>query len=260
MEFHHGNTSPGLPRMLRGKYLLCMDGQPSFTGWTLQDTRGFMVEKASQVHDQRADVGQLSASFPSISLCPPSEIWPQRGHFPLCLMVDQIFPPTPAEWELALGHVCNNHLSLLCGCRWGMVEWILYLQAQTPHWNVTLANVLLYMLSVLTHHSEVHALSTPYLCQHASLKPGTEDELWCRRECHGGWWVNLTSDEWAFSTCPVSESMQSHGCLESEPELVWVSVRDRAFWRPWSVGTLEKAGPLESALLEFQSQAVLLNC
>ena len=25
-------------------------------------------------------------------------------------------------------------------------------------------------------------------------------------------------------------------------------------------GTLEKAGPLELALLEFQSQAVLLNC
>ena len=58
-----------------------------------------------------------------------------------------------------------------------MVERILYLQAQTPHWNVTLSNVLLYMLSVPTHHSEVHALSTPYLCQRASLKPGAEDEL-----------------------------------------------------------------------------------
>ena len=58
----------------------------------------------------------------------------------------------------------------------GWLSEFLYLQAQTPHSNVTLSNILLYMLSVLTHLSEVHALSSPYLCQCVSLKPGAEDK------------------------------------------------------------------------------------
>ena len=198
-------------------------GSPSFTGWTLQDTRGFMVEKASQVHDQGADVSQVSASFLSISLCPPSETCP--GSF-LPLMVDQIFFfPAPAGWELVLGHDSNNHLSPMCGCK-VMDGWVNPVFTST-HLNVTLSNVLLYMLSVLTHHSEVQALSTPYLCQGVSLKPGAEDELWCRREHHGGW-CNVESVMAALS---LNQDWSEYllGTEPSEGPGQWYTRKSRAF-------------------------------
>ena len=215
MDFHHGNTSPGLPRMLRRKYLLSMDGQPQLYWMNLAGYQRF--------HGWEGIPGTWPGSGcqPSVSLF--------SEHQPVSTLWDLSWFISPFDGRPDFFFPCPSRVGT------GSRTWL----EQSPFSDVRLqGDGWLSKPCIYKHTFECHPLQCPTLhaiCPHTSLwSTGTEHSL-----SVSGRVSEARSRGWAMMQERTSRGLMqcgiSHGCLESEPGLVWVSVRDRAFWRPWAV-------------------------